>query len=82
MATLLTAKQMASELGLRAGTIKQWARSGKIPSLRLSGKVIRFDREAVEQALRDHAQQTRANRGGWGRGWGPVAQGPLPTIPV
>jgi excisionase family DNA binding protein len=62
MAALLTAEQLASELGLRPGTIKRWARAGIIPSLRLSGKVIRFDPDAVGQVLRDRAQRTRGAR--------------------
>lgn len=62
MAALLTAQQMASELGLRPGTVKRWARSGIIPSLRLSGKVVRFDSDAVQRVLRERANDMKGPR--------------------
>lgn len=59
MGTLITAEQMGERLSLAAGTIKRWASEGIIPCLKLSGKVVRFDPEEVEKALRQKALETR-----------------------
>ena len=48
---LLTAQELAKHLRLSPETVHEWARSGAIPSLRLSPKVIRFDIKAVMSAL-------------------------------
>lgn len=55
MSELVTAKELADRLRLRPSTIKRWAQEGFIPSLRLSGKVVRFDPEAVERTIRERA---------------------------
>ena len=62
MGTLITAEQMGERLSLAAGTIKRWANEGIIPCLKLSGKVVRFDPEEVEKALRQKALQERKER--------------------
>lgn len=59
MGTLITAEQMGERLSLSAGTIKRWANEGIIPCLKLSGKVVRFDPEEVESALRQKALEGR-----------------------
>lgn len=59
MAGLITAEQLAEELSLRPGTIKRWVHEGIIPCLRLSGKVVRFDPDEVERALKQRALQSR-----------------------
>jgi excisionase family DNA binding protein len=48
---LLTAEQLAKELKVSVETIDGWGRSGKIPRIRISHKIIRFDRDAVLSAL-------------------------------
>jgi excisionase family DNA binding protein len=55
MSVLLTAEELAQRLRLQPSTVKRWAQEGIIPALRLSGKVVRYDWEAVENALREHA---------------------------
>lgn len=55
MSDLLTSEELAQRLRLRPSTVKRWAQEGIIPSLRLSGKVVRFDPEEVERALRSRA---------------------------
>lgn len=52
---LLTAEEMALRLRLRPSTIKRWVHEGIIPSIRVSGKVVRFDPKDVESALRKRA---------------------------
>lgn len=48
---LLTSEQLADRLRVSAETVREWARRGSIPTLRLSPRVIRFDLEAVLAAL-------------------------------
>ncbi|HBG26982.1 MAG: hypothetical protein A2Y10_15375 [Planctomycetes bacterium GWF2_41_51] len=55
MGNLLTAEDMAIWLKVKPETILKWARTGRIPFLRFSGKVVRFDVVAVQQALADLA---------------------------
>ena len=59
MSSLVTAEQMGERLSLAAGTIKRWASEGIIPCLKLSGKIVRFDPEEVEKALKQKAMKTR-----------------------
>jgi excisionase family DNA binding protein len=51
---LLTAAELADRLRVKPSTILEWQRSGRIPSIRLSHKVLRFDLDAVLTALRRH----------------------------
>jgi excisionase family DNA binding protein len=53
---LLTADQLADRLRLRPRTVQAWARQGRIPSVKLSAKVVRFAWSAVLAALRDRAK--------------------------
>jgi excisionase family DNA binding protein len=48
---ILTAEKLARRLEVTPDTIRGWARAGKIPTIRLSRKVIRFDLHAVMAAL-------------------------------
>ena len=51
MPTYLTAEELAKLLRLSLDTILQMARDSKIPAIRISRKVIRFDPQAVADAL-------------------------------
>ena len=51
MSEYLTADELARKFRLSPDTVRDMARRGKIPSIRLSAKVIRFDPVAVDQAL-------------------------------
>ncbi len=48
---LETAEELARRLQVRPSTIRTWSRRGKIPAVRISPKVIRFDPVAVLAAL-------------------------------
>lgn len=48
---LMTATQVAAWIGVHVGTVRLWARLGRIPVLRLSARTIRYDPEAVRAAL-------------------------------
>ena len=49
---LLTKEEVADLLDVRPRTVQVWARRGLIPTVRISAKVVRFDRDAVVAALR------------------------------
>lgn len=48
---LLTAEELARRLRVKPRTIRQWSRSGRIPAIRLSPKVVRYELEAVVNAM-------------------------------
>jgi len=48
---LLTAEELAGRLQVRPSTIRRWAREGRIPTKRLTSKVVRYDLAAVVQAM-------------------------------
>lgn len=56
---LLTADELAERLRVRPSTVRRWYRDGRIPAVRLTPKVIRFDYVSVVEALQgeevDHA---------------------------
>ncbi len=49
---LLTAEEIADALQVRPSTVRLWARRGWIPRIRLSPKVVRYDLDAVVDALK------------------------------
>jgi excisionase family DNA binding protein len=57
---LLTAEQLADRLSVKPGTVSQWRRAGKIPAIRLSPKVVRFNLQAVVDALAERERQREA----------------------
>lgn len=60
---LLRAQEVASRLGVSAVTVRIWARQGRIPSIRISAKVVRFVWDEVLAAIREHAAEVRTRRG-------------------
>lgn len=54
MREFLTAAELAERLRVRPGTIRAWGREGRIPIVRLSHRVLRFDLNEVLAALRQH----------------------------
>jgi excisionase family DNA binding protein len=56
---LVTTRELARLLGVTTETIRHWARSGRIPCLRIGQKTIRFDRDSVLRAI-----QTEREPGG------------------
>ena len=49
---LITSVDLARRLRLSPDTILRWAREGKIPSIRISPKVLRFDADDVAASLK------------------------------
>lgn len=50
---LVSAVQVAKALQVKPETVRIWSRTGRIPVLRLTRKVIRYDLGAVLTALAD-----------------------------
>ncbi len=63
MINYVTASDIGRQFNLKATTIKRWARRGLIPSIRLTGRVLRFDPAAVEQALRERGARQQVGEG-------------------
>jgi excisionase family DNA binding protein len=64
---LLTADEVADRLGVPASWVRESARSGAMPCVRL-GRYVRFDLDDVEAWLQDCKQPGRAIRLLRGRG--------------
>ena len=60
MIDFLTADEIAKRLKVKPETVKVWAREGRIPTLRLSHKVLRFDLVAVVEALKKNQELAHA----------------------
>lgn len=56
---LLTPEELAARLAVAPGTVKEWARRGRIPSVRISPKVVRFYMPDVVGALREEAKAAK-----------------------
>lgn len=48
---LLTRTELSKQLRIKPDTVSEWVRRGLIPVIRLNERVLRFDVEAVRQAL-------------------------------
>lgn len=48
---LLDYEQAAAFLGVRRGTLYSWVSTKRIPHLRLSGRLVRFDRAELQRWL-------------------------------
>ena len=62
MSELLTAEQVGEKLGLRPSTICALARSGKIPRVKLTGRIIRFDWNDVVAAMKSGQEKPGKSR--------------------
>jgi excisionase family DNA binding protein len=48
---LLTTEELAERLHVRPSTVREWARREKIPTVRLSPKVVRYSLAAVVESV-------------------------------
>jgi excisionase family DNA binding protein len=53
--SLLAPQELAERLAVKPSTVLRWAKQGRIPAVRPTRRVIRFDVAAVLQALRTPA---------------------------
>lgn len=49
---LLTASELADRLRVKPGTVREWTRQGRIPAVRITQKVLRYDYSEVLKSLR------------------------------
>ncbi len=49
--SLVGPEVLAQDYGVEATTVRRWAREGRIPHIRVSNKILRFDRQRVLEAL-------------------------------
>ncbi len=52
MGNMLTAAELAERLKVKPDTVRLWTREGIIPAIHITGKIIRYEPEAVDNALR------------------------------
>ena len=55
----MTAEELARDLGVSPGTVMGWAKSGRIPVIRASRRIYRFDLDEVIAALKGHGQDAQ-----------------------
>ena len=60
----VTAEELAERLHVRPRTVQEWARRGRIPTVRLSSKVVRYSVAAVIQAVSENRRQTKPGKEG------------------
>lgn len=58
----VTARQLASVLKVSESTVRRLAREGRIPSVRLTPRLIRFNLKAVFKALDGSTRTARSRR--------------------
>ena len=58
----LTARQLASVLQVSESTVRRLAREGRIPSVRITSRIVRFNLKAVRQALNGTTRPRRQPR--------------------
>jgi excisionase family DNA binding protein len=81
---LLTARQVAGDLGVSAETILRWTRRGELPAIKLPGGAIRFRETDLEDWLDEHAtaapgRESASNPDRRRQGNGIL---PMPAIPL
>lgn len=59
---LLTAADLAARLRVQPDTIREWSRKGRIPSVKITPKVVRFDFEAVLSVFKVECSETEVPR--------------------
>jgi excisionase family DNA binding protein len=52
---LLTAREVAANLGISTGALLRWTRAGRVPAVKLPSGAVRFVPEQIEAWLEAHA---------------------------
>jgi excisionase family DNA binding protein len=63
MRRLLTARDVAEQLGVSPETMLRWHRDGKVPGIRLPSGAIRFHPAAIEEWLSAHGTGATSGNG-------------------
>ncbi len=56
---LLKLKEAGELYGVSPHTLRRWARIGKLPSVKLGGRTVRFRPEDLESVIKAHLQPAR-----------------------
>ena len=51
IAALLDINQAAARLAVHPMTLYRWARAGRVPSIRIGARVLRFDQRSLERFI-------------------------------
>lgn len=57
MTELLTTGEMAKRLRVAPSTLRQWAREGVVPAVRVNQKVTRYDPDDVVESLKNRDRE-------------------------
>jgi len=52
---LMTVADVAAFLSVGQSTVRAWVRVGSIPCFHVNGRLVRFDRRAIEAWLQEHS---------------------------
>ena len=74
-ADYLTTRQLAEVLQISEGTVRRLRRTGRIPAVLLTDKLIRYNLRDVQRALRQHSGFRLPEDGE-----GETEQGPIPQL--
>jgi excisionase family DNA binding protein len=55
MSGLLTARELASRLGVSTGSLLRWTRAGDVPAVKLPSGAVRYDPEAVAEWIAERS---------------------------
>ena len=56
---LVTIKELSEKLGIAIPTLYQWKETGKIPSIKCGGKLVRFELDEVLARLKNSQEKTK-----------------------
>ena len=59
---LLDIRQAAEILRVHPGTVYRWARAHRVPSVRISARVLRFDPRALDKFIAANTNDVRPTR--------------------
>ena len=87
---LLTAREVAAQLGISTGALLRWTRAGRVPAVKLPSGAIRYRPEAIATWLAEcetgaaerEVSPARANRAHGGAYAEPVPLLPSPAPPL
>ncbi len=58
---LVTSREVADRFGVTVETVQSWVRRGRIPHIRPSRRIVRFNMVDVERAITREAQERESH---------------------
>lgn len=55
MSRLLTARELAAQLGVSVGALRRWTRAGEVPAVKLPSGAVRYIPDEIERWLESRA---------------------------